>query len=623
MGTMMAAKQTNRAGATAVQSSSSGMRTNEIPPPQRYQQARAALAIQAPVIAAALPEQWPADVPTLPNATTISAMREATSTLNEGLVLIGLGDGSALTLLRGDPNGRAKLVQVLVFLPEIPHFAHLLGLVDLSTLFNELHLGVHLVRSEDDIGLTVSRAFASHAQIARLAGTRVIDRHALVPAADELRRQWLPRINKLLLERMDCLGNDVYDTFMGAKHALMHGAKLMRYRRSSDYVGRYRDQTAICIASGPSVRKHYDRLRELQHEHVLICADSILAGLLAHGIEPDFVCMVERPDNMHRLIDDYAPKCKTVMVALPVVHPTSVTPFDDRVVWWWNADDLYPWIDPAEPRLVSGRSAGTITLAFAGLLGVKTAWLVGHDLAFGDGKSHDPEVAPLALEAQAEWDRELSRNNPNYYLRLIDTPQNGGGTVSTMGLWEIFRTDIEGIINSYQGLTRFLNVNIEDGVGAVIAGTQSGRLPEPTGVALSKSHPAHRNASEQWQAYRGKCLRLRDDFSSVRTRFADLERELSTWRPLGHTRAQVEEMGKKLDLGTIVSSENAAWFTFVFRAALRNLMVRLHHNTYVRTMAERNWNQVQVIRLYLQSIPALLQRLQPELEQALEGFSHE
>jgi hypothetical protein len=595
----------------------------EMPPAQRYQQARAVLAAQAPVIAAALPEHWPADVPTLDPAITIAAMREATSTLNEGLVLVGLGDGSALTHLRGDPNGRAKLIQVLVFLPELPHFAHLLGQVDLGTLFKELHLGVHLVRNEEELGVVIARAFGSHAQIARLAGTRVVDRHALVPEAEGLRQRLLPRINKLLLERLDCLGNDVYDTFMGAKHALMHGAKLMRYRRSSAYAGRYRDQTAICIASGPSVRKHYDRLRELQYEHVLICADSILAGLLAHGIEPDFVCMVERPDNMHRLVDDYAPKCRTVMVALPVVHPTSVIPFDDRVVWWWNSDDLYPWIDAAEPRLVSGRSAGTITLAFAGLLGVKTAWLVGHDLAFGDGKSHDPEVAPLALEAQAEWDRELSRTNPNYYLRLIDTPQNGGGTVSTMGLWEIFRSDIEGIINSHQGRTSFLNVNIDDGVGAVIAGAQRGTLPEPTGVVMEKSHPAHRPDAEGWAAYRAKGLRLREDFATVQQRFAELEQELVAWRPLGHSRAQVEEMGKKLDLGAIVSQENAAWFTFVFRAALRNLMVRLHHNTYVRTMAERNWNQVQVMRLYLQSIPALLKRLQPELEQALEGFTHE
>jgi hypothetical protein len=37
-------------------------------------------------------------------------------------------------------------------------------------------------------------------------------------------------------------------------------------------------------------------------------------------------------------------------------------------------------------------------------------------------------------------------------------------------------------------------------------------------------------------------------------------------------------------------------------------------------MAERNWNQVQVMRLYTLSIPNLINRLQPELEAALEKF---
>lgn len=593
----------------------------DVQPVQRYLQAREALRQQVPTVAEALPAQWPAQVSALDPRPTIEAMRLATSTLNEGLILIGLGDGSALQHLRGDPHGRAKLVHVFILAPEIEHFAHLLGTLDLGALFKELHLSLHLVMSENDLGMVIGRAYSGHAQIARLAGTRVIDEHPLIPAADEMRRALMPRINKLLLERYDCLGNDVYDTFMGAKHALMHGKKLVTQRRSSDYIGRYAGKTALCIASGPSVAKHYDHIRVIQHEHVLICADSILAGLLAHGIEPDFVCMVERPDNMHRLIDDYAPKCNTVMVALPVVHPTSVIPFGERVVWWWNSDDLYPWLDPREPRLVSGRSAGTITVSFAGLLGVKTAYLIGHDLAFGDGKSHDPEVAPLALEAQAEWDRELSRTNANYYLRLIDTPQNGGGTVQTMGLWEIFRSDIEGIITAYRGKTEFINVNMANQVGAVINGTQQGSLPEPSGSTLAKSHPEHTWKEEDWTPYRAKCQQLRNDFATVLEKFKELDAELATWRPMEHGRDAVEAMGKRLDLGTMVSRENAAWFTFVFRAALRNLMVRLHHNTYVRTMAERNWNQVQVMRLYLESIPGLIERLRPELEQSLEGFA--
>lgn len=611
--------QSSSAASSAGGNSTQGRRPmNDLPAAQRYQATRAHLMQQAPALAMHLPERWPERAPQVDQQRTIAAMRLAVSTLNEGLLLVGLGDGSALTHLRGDPIGRGKLVQVLILGPEIEAFAHLLGKVDIQALLRELHLSLHLVRSVDELGPVVSRAYNDHAQIARLAGTRVIADHALVPEAESLRTALRPRLSKLIMERYDCLGNDVYDTFLGAKHALMHGDALVKQRRSSDYIGRYVGKSALCIASGPSVAAHFERIRAIQHEHVIICADSILGGLLAHGIEPDFVCMVERPDSMHRLIDEHAPKCRSMMVALPVVHPSSVTPFGDRVVWWWNADDLYPWIDPKEPRLASGRSAGTLTVALAGALGVKTAWLIGHDLAFKDGQSHGSGVAPMALETQSTINRELSRTNPNYYRRIVDAPRNGGGTIETMGVWEIFRSDIEGIVNVHQGRTRFINVNLDDGVGALILGTDAGHLPEVTGETLPKSHPERTANEEAVAAYRERRLRLREEFALVKERFAEFAKELAHWKPLSHTRDEVEAMGRRVDLTTIPSEGNRAWFAYVFRAALRNLMVRLHHNTYVRTMAERNWNQVRIMRLYIQSIPGLIDRLRPELEAALE-----
>ena len=608
------------ASSTGGNPSQARMPMNDLPSAQRYQQARTQLLQQASAIGTLLPERWPERPPTLDQRQTVDAMRLATSTLNEGLLLIGFGDGSALQHLRGDPMGRGKLVHVLVLGPEIEAFAHMLGMVDLTTLFGELHLSLHLVRQPEDLGPVISRAFSDHGEIARLAGTRVIDSHALIPEAAQVREQIKPRLTKLIMERYDCLGNDVYDTFLGAKHALMHGEALVKQRRSSDYLGRYKDKSALCIASGPSVAAHYEQIRAIQHEHVIICADSLLGGLLQHGIEPDFVCMVERPDSMHRLIDEHAPNCKAVMVALPVVHPSSVKPFGERVMWWWNADDLYPWLDPQEPRLSSGRSAGTLTVALAGALGVKTAWLIGHDLAFKDGQSHGSGVAPMALETQTTINRELSRTNPNYYRRIVDAPRNGGGTIETMGVWEIFRSDIEGIIHALQGQTTFMNVNLGAGVGALITGTTAGELPAASGVLLEKSHPEHQWTEAAVSAYRARCLRLREEFASAKERFAEFAKELADWKPLSHDRATVEAMGKRLDLTLLPSTENRAWFAYVFRAALRNLMVRLHHNTYVRTMAERNWNQVRVMRLYLQSVPGLIDRLRPELDTALEQF---
>ena len=144
----------------------------ELQPAQRYLQARANLMQQAPAMGTLLPEQWPAQAPVLEQRRTIDAMRLATSTLNEGLLLVGLGDGSVLKYLRGDPHGRSKLVQVLILGPEITAFAHMLGHLDLAPLFKELHLCLHFVQTAENLGSVISRAFSDHGQIARSAGTR-------------------------------------------------------------------------------------------------------------------------------------------------------------------------------------------------------------------------------------------------------------------------------------------------------------------------------------------------------------------------------------------------------------------------------------------------------------------
>ena len=590
-------------------------------PEALYQKVRASLVTSIPALLALLPAHWPAQRPAIDLQATLGVLRHATAALNEGLLVVGYGDGTILDVLRQDTHARRKIVNVIILEAEAEAFAHSLGVIDFQPILAELHLGLHFVRNVEELNGVVRQVFSNHAQIAQLAGTTVMDNHPLGAAAERMRAELLPVLNKSLIERYDCLGNDVYDTFLGARNALMHGEKLFAQLHSKHLAGRYKGKSALCIASGPSGPQHFARIRAIQHEHVVICADSILGGLLAEGIEPDFVCIVERPETMHRLIDDHAGKCKSLLVALPVVHPSSVAPFGDRVVWWWNADDLYPWLDAKEAQLNSGRSAGTMTVALAAHLGVTTAYLVGHDLAFKDGQSHGAGVAPMALETQGHINRELSRTNPTYYRRVMDVARNGGGSLETMGVWDIFRSDLELVTGLYQGATAFVNLNIGTGEGAVIARTIDGTLPEATGTTLDKTPPATPAPDpNQLAGYRARCLALADEFTLCETRLAELEQRITGWRPLGHSRDEIEALSEEMDLTKLVGTENIAWFSYVFRAALRNLMVRLHHNTFVRTMAERNWNQLQVMLLYLRTIPALIRRLRPELDKALESF---
>jgi hypothetical protein len=88
--------------------------------------------------------------------------------------------------------------------------------------------------------------------------------------------------------------------------------------------------------------------------------------------------------------------------------------------------------------------------------------------------------------------------------------------------------------------------------------------------------------------------------------------------PLSLDDATLKEFTASAIITNMVSAENKMWFQYVFRAAMRNLMVRLQQNAHVRTRRERNWNQARVIDLYAEAMIALIDRLRPELDEALE-----
>jgi hypothetical protein len=584
-----------------------------------YAEQRTGLIARLPILDNILPQDWPTSIASLDQTTTVKALRGVLGALNEGLLIIGFGDGSIINYLRHDPRGRNKLIHLVILPEEVEAYAHALGAMPWNEIFSQLRLSLCVTRSLDDLRCDINSVYAEHGDIARLAGTAIVHTHALSPAAEKRRNSWLPQIKKIVIERFDCIGNDVYDTFLGAKHALMHGDLPMRLPRSSDYHNHYKGKTALCIASGPSTKKYLEQIKAIQHEHVIICADSIFGCLVDNGINPDFVTMVERTEDLSLLVKNHGHKTTTTIFALPVVHPESTAPFADRVAWWWNGDDLFHWLDENEPRLYTGRSTGTMSIALAGLLGIEKAYLIGHDLAYKDGKTHADGVAAHTAEA-VERDRgQYSANHPSYYFRLFDVPRNGGGMIQTNGGWELFRSDIEQLIMSFTA-TEYINTNINSKDGAIIAGTHPGDIPSVTGIALKKSHPHKTFDEKRCQDYARKCKTLVSDFDAIEKKFSEISQKLKEVKPLQLSRREVEEFGQLTDLTNIVSKENAKWFAYVFRAALRNLMLKLHYNTFVGTMAERNWNQVLAMRLYIESIPILLGRLRPELEKALESF---
>ncbi|TVR09325.1 MAG: DUF115 domain-containing protein [Planctomycetota bacterium] len=574
---------------------------------------------QNAALRALFPQQWPSTAATCDRTATIQALRKVTATRNEGLLLIGWGDGQAVTLIRSDPGVAGKTLKVVIFPDEIENFAHSIGACDLQQLCSPGTTQFCFLSNYESAGPTIAASFYNdHNSISRLPGDRITSEHPLSnPQLEERRKAIVPQVSRLLGERLDMLGNDVYDTFMGANQSLQHGRDLVDLPRASDLKDLYQGKSAISIAAGPSGSRFLDQIKAIQNEHVIVCADVMLAGLLDRGIDPDFVTMVERPEHMKRFVADYAQHCTSRFVCQPWVHRHCTEAFADRVAWWWNPDDLYPWLDAHEPRLAAGRSTGTLAVALPAHLGCTEIFLVGHDLCLDNGKTHSDATHTTAVPENAG-----SRDAASYYRRIIDVPGNHADQVESTGAWSLFRQDIIGIIagaHQRNPSQTFINTTINAGTGARIDGCVAGDLPTATGMPLEKiSHPSF--TPRDWEPLRSRARALLDDMDTIKSQCLRIADELADCTPLNIDNKRVIELSNKLDVTQMPSKENAIFFRYIFRAAMRNLMVRLQQNTYVRTLAERNWNQVQVMHHYAKSIPQLVDRLQPELEETLEVF---
>ncbi len=591
----------------------------------RYEQALDTIRKQGGDLSVRLPKEWPSTASRIDAASTLRSIRQAASTVNELIIAIGWGDGEALRLLSKDALNSRKQVHWILFPSERKELAHFLGTEDFECLgtFSKLHL--HLPENINELTDLLRSAFPSHESISRLAGASILADHPLTPEALQERQSWLPIIQKTLVERFDCLGNDVYDTFMGAKHALMHGRRMVDCLRSADLHNAYKDIPAISLVSGPSAKQHLEHIRSIQNECIIIVADSYLAGALEAGIEPDFVTIVERPVDHYLVLKESVENTNATLVCLPVVHPNAVNLFPpERCVLWWNSDELYPWLDPKEPMMACGRSTGTMGVALAAMLGCESVYLVGHDLAFdADGRSYAAGVSAQATindnkvyGGKAAW----SYNDPNYYKRIFDVPRNGGGIIQARGVWEIFRGDVEAIIKIHTH-AKFINLNISRGEGAVIAGAIAGNLPDPLGKPADKKLPNIKKERETWEAYKERALKVAEDWQTLSDKCVDLLDEVENWQPLAISSEEITRVTREFDIGTIVSPENASLFRYIFRAALRNCMVRLQQNTFVRTFAEKEWNQVLALRMFASTLKDLLASFKPELDQAMESYN--
>lgn len=278
--------------------------------------------------------------------------------------------------------------------------------------------------------------FADHRQIATLPEWEVVDGGAGDPA--------MRAVDIALASFLSDLGNSPLDAWEGARNAIRNSA-IGPSTPTQEALSAGVD-SVICLGSGPSAARWVPFIREHRNRFVVIVADSSYVGCLRAGIVPDVVSIIERQACMAKLVPADADP-RPVLVAPPIVHPDSLRGWDGRLVFWvQNTGFLYDWLAPGCEQDPSGRSAGTLALAIAGRMRARRIYLVGHDLAYDDQRSHSELADPMASRNHAEVVGIASET----LHKDAGCQAPDGSTLRTCNFWNFVRQDIANWARTYE-----------------------------------------------------------------------------------------------------------------------------------------------------------------------------
>lgn len=404
------------------------------------------------------------------------------------------------------------------------------------------------------------------AGVAALAGVRILDQHPIGDDLQAIRRQWSASIQERLSSYFQDLGNSTMDCWEGIRNIIANGAQIAAQPCINDLVGKLKGRAAICLGSGPSAAQYLPEIARLSRScHVFAC-DSIAAGAHKAGVHVDFITMIERPKVMSSLLMDPSewggnpPR----LICSPVIHPECVEKARN-VLWFLNNEEYSHWLAPGFQTYFGGRSAGTLGVGAAIAAGCDPIYLVGHDLAYSPtGSSHADASHPLSQRANKAIHRGASQIN--YHARRLITQADSGAQLDTLGLWNIFRADLEGMIAINPGRI-FVRVGFD---GASIAGTTVGNLPSSTRRPAELPDLASHN--HFIQDPREHIPSILQDLEALESAQAKASRMIDS-ATTPEARAKV---ANDLSPSTIVSKRNTWLFRGLFRPLVGSLAVRLN-----------------------------------------------
>ncbi|MFB5166828.1 6-hydroxymethylpterin diphosphokinase MptE-like protein [Parageobacillus toebii] len=204
-------------------------------------------------------------------------------------------------------------------------------------------------------------------------------------------REIVKMFSDILKYRLMSSGNSIEDSLIGMKHDLINLKYMINSRDVSKLKGAFQNVPAIVVSAGPSLDKNIKELKNAQGKCIMLAVDTIAEKLLKEGIVPDFICSIERVDEVYNYF--YKGKSFPEEVTLagpPVLKPNIFEEFKGEMIiplrknvaqYYW----LNKFLGLNKDSFVSmGLSCAHVAFGLAAHFGASPIILVGQDLAYAE-----------------------------------------------------------------------------------------------------------------------------------------------------------------------------------------------------------------------------------------------
>ncbi|EDO9712435.1 DUF115 domain-containing protein [Campylobacter jejuni] len=356
------------------------------------------------------------------------------------LFFYGIGNGILYKILLQNKN----LKRMIIFEKELELIFLAFNFVDFS---KDLSLGRLIIVHQDDVTLPKIE------KIFRLVGDlfyRSYNLHIANDFYEEYKEDILKlnKLNILTIKNHNLMhGNDPKDAMQGIEQFVYNLPRLISHPNYKELLKKRKNakETAIVVATGPSLTKQLPLLKKYANKATIFCADSAYNILAREGIKPDYVCMLERDDIVAECFNnDFGEFDKDIIfIVASLVHKKTIAYLEKNkrnYMLILKGQPFARYLDLDDYGYINaGMSVSHMAYECAENLGHKNIILIGQDLAYSeDGQTHSKGFIHASWH-NGDYERDFGKFTTLAY--------GGEEKVESSEIWTLFRQIFENFIS--------------------------------------------------------------------------------------------------------------------------------------------------------------------------------